>query len=407
MNTRELLRRPGFRPLLSTYGLSEVVDWLTTVALAVLVYDATRSAVATTVLFVSSKFLPAFVAPAVTARVDGIAPQRSLPVLYSLQAFAFGGMALFSRSVAAVVVLATVAGGAALVSRALVRAAVVSALDEGEELQKGNALMNVVFSTAFAVGPAVAGAAVALGGAELTLVAGGALLLWMALYAGLSVLPALVVSEEEAGDSWFTKLNRAIQHVRREPALARLFSTQGVLLVFFTMVPPIEVVYAREELGTTAAGLGALMAAWGVGAIVGSAVFARLAKHGTLLVTIGASAAMGVSYLGMGLAGTLTAACALSVIGGLGNGMQWIAFVTAVQERTPSELQARAMALVESLGAAVPGVGFALGGAVAAAAGARIAYDVAGIAIIGIVTIGALVVRGLPRSQPQTAPATA
>lgn len=405
MNTRELLRRPGFRPLLSTYGLSEVVDWLTTVALAVLVYDATQSAVATTVLFVSSKFLPAFVAPAVTARVDGVAPRRSLPVLYLLQALAFGGMALFSGNVTAVVLLAALAGGAALVSRALVRAAVVAALPDPDELTRGNALMNVVFSTAFAVGPAAAGAAVALGGAELTLVAGGALLAWMALYAGLSVLPALTTSEEEAEDGWYAKLRRAVVHVRREPALARLFSAQAVLLVFFTMVPPIEVVYAREELGTTAAGLGALMASWGVGAIVGSALFGRLAKHGTMLVTIGASAAMGVSYLGMGLAGTLVAACALSAIGGLGNGMQWIAFVTAVQERTPGSLQARAMALVESLGAAVPGIGFALGGAVAAAASARIAYDLAGIAILAVVVLGALVARGLPSTEPQAAPA--
>jgi predicted MFS family arabinose efflux permease len=405
MNTRELLRRPGFRPLVSTYGLSEIVDWLTTVALAVLVYDATQSPVATTVLFVSSKFLPAFVAPAVTARVDGIAPGRSLPVLYLLQAVAFGGMALFSRNVTGVVLLAALAGGAALVSRALVRAAVVAALEEGEELQRGNALMNVVFSTAFAVGPAVAGAAVALGGAELTLVGGGALLAWMALYAGMSVLPELAANEEEAEDGWLTKLRRSVSHVRREPALVRLFSAQSLLLVFFTMVAPIEVVYAREELGTTAAGLGVLMAAWGVGAIVGSALFGRLAKHGTMIVTIGASAAMGVSYLGMGLAGTLAAACALSVVGGLGNGMQWIAFVTAVQERTPKTLQARAMALVESLGAAVPGVGFALGGAVAAAASARIAYDLAGIAILAIVTVGALVVRGLPTPEPQAAPA--
>lgn len=407
MNTRELLRRPGFRPLIATYGLSEIVDWLTTVALAVLVYDATQSPVATTVLFICSKFIPAFAAPAITARVDGIAPRRSLPILYALQGVAFGGMALYSRSVSAVVVLAALAGGAALVSRALVRAAVVSALSDPEELRRGNALLNVVFSTAFAVGPAVAGGAVALAGTELTLVAGGALLAWMALYVGLSALPTLTVSEEEAGDSWFTKLARAIRHVRGEPALARLFSVQAVLLVFFTMVPPIEVVYAREELGTTAAGLGALMAAWGVGAIIGSALFARVAKHGVLLLTIGASAAMGISYLGMGLATTLVMACCLSAIGGLGNGMQWIAFVTAVQERTPSVLQARAMALVESLGAAVPGIGFALGGAVAAAASARVAYDVAGVSILVIVAGAVLVVRGLPHAQRQAAPAPA
>ena len=408
MNTRELLRRPGFRALASTYGLSEVADWLTTVALAVLVYDATHSPVAVTVLFVASKFLPAFAAPAVTARIDSVAPRRSLPVLYVLQAAAFGGMAALSGSVPAVVALATLAGCAALVSRALVRAAVTSELTDPEELRRGNAALNVIFSTAFAIGPAVAGGAVAATGAELTLVCGAAVLVWMALYTAITALPPLVVADEEADDTWYVKLRRALSHVRREQALARLFSLQAVLLVFFTMIPPIEVVYAREALGTTAAGFGLLMGAWGVGAVVGSALFARAAKLGTLRLTILASAALGVSYLGMGLAGSLVVACVLSALGGVGNGMQWIAFVTAVQERTPSALQARAMALVESLGAAVPGLGFALGGAVAAAVSVRAAYDLAGVAILAVVGVAVLVARGLPRAEvAEPVPATA
>jgi predicted MFS family arabinose efflux permease len=383
--------------------LSEIADWLTTVALAVLVYDATHSAVATTILFVASKFLPAFAAPAVTARVDNVAPRRSLPVLYALQGAAFGGMALFASNVTAVVILAAAAGGAALVSRALVRATVCAALPDPEDLRRGNSLLNVIFSSAFAVGPAAAGAAVAGLGAEMTLVIGGAVLVWMALYAGLTALPALPVAEDEEDDSWYAKLGRSISHIRQEPALARLFSMQAVLLVFFTIVPPIEVVYAREELGTTATGFGALMAAWGIGAIVGSALFGRLADRGVLMITLGASALLGVSYLGMGLAATLPLACALSAIGGLGNGMQWIAFVTAVQERTPSTLQARAMAMVESMGAALPGIGFTLGGAIAAAASARVAYDLAGLAILGIVVVAAVLVRGLPRAEAQAA----
>jgi len=92
VTTRALLRRPGFRSLAITYGLSELVDWLTTIALAVLVYEATNSALATTVLFVASKFVPAFAAPAITSRVDAVSPRRSLPMLYTLQASAFGGM---------------------------------------------------------------------------------------------------------------------------------------------------------------------------------------------------------------------------------------------------------------------------------------------------------------------------
>ena len=407
MNAREILRRPGFAPLATTYGLSEIGDWLTTIALSVLVYDATGSPLATTVLFVCSKFLPAFVAPAVTARIDGIAPRRSLPLLYLVEAAGFAAMAALAGLVPALVALAAVCGGAALVARALTRAAVAAALadedDDGLALRHGNGLLNVVFSVAFAVGPAVAGGAVATLGAPATLAAGAAVFAAMALIARLSVLPSLVVDADEDGDGWWDKLARGVRHLRREPLTARMFGGQAALLVLFTMIPPIEVVYARHELGTTAAGLGALMAAWGAGAVAGSAIFARVSRGATLGVALVASAAIGASYLGMGVAGSLTTACVLSALGGVGNGMQWIAFVTAVQERVPGELQARAMSLVEALGSAVPGLGFALGGILAAAFSARFAYMLTGGSILTIVAVAALALRGLPGTHPRTA----
>src|SRR3954452_10367185 len=405
MTTREILRRPGFAPLAATYGLSELGDWLTTIALSVLVYDATHSAIATTVLFVCSKFLPAFVAPGVTARIDRVAPRRSLPVLYVVEAGGFAGMAMLHTVVPAVVVLAALCGGAALVARALTRAAVAAALggDEGSEaLRRGNGLLNVVFSVAFAVGPALAGGAVAFLGAPATLLAGAALFAVMALVARVTALPMLITDADEDGDGGGEKLARGVRPLRREPLVARMFGGQAALLVLFTMIPPIEVVYARHELGTTAAGLGALMAAWGAGAVAGSAIFARLSKAATLALALGATAAIGASYLGMGLAGSLGTACVLSALGGVGNGMQWIAFVAAGQERVAGGLHARAMALVEALGSAVPGIGFVLGGALAAAFSARVAYVLAGGAILAIVAAAALALRTAPRHQPRT-----
>ncbi len=406
MNAREIMRRPGFKPLAVTYGLSEIGDWLTTIALSVLVYDATGSALAATVLFVCSKFLPAFVAPGMTARIDHVAPRRSLPVLYGLEAVGFVGMALLHASVPAVVMLAALCGGAALVARAVTRAAVAAALTDGDDtsaLRRGNGMLNVIFSVAFAVGPAVAGGAVAAFGAATTLLGGAAVLAVMAIVAGVAVLPSLVVDAEEDGHGWWEKLARGVRHLRSEPLASRMFGGQAVLLVLFTMIPPIEVVYARHELGTTAAGLGALLGAWGAGAVAGSAIFARVSRGSTLIMALGATAAIGVSYLGMGLAGTLTTACVLSAVGGLGNGMQWVAFVTSIQERVPAQLQARAMALVEALGSAVPGLGFALGGLLATAFSARVAYMFAGAAILGIVAAATLVLRVLPGTQPHTA----
>ena len=50
----------------------------------------------------------------------------------------------------------------------------------------------------------------------------------------------------------------------------------------------------------------------------------------------------------------------------LGNGVQWIGLVTAVQELTRAAYQARVLSLLEALASAMPGIGFLLGGAIAA-----------------------------------------
>ena len=52
--------------------------------------------------------------------------------------------------------------------------------------------------------------------------------------------------------------------------------------------------------------------------------------------------------------------------------------MTALQEGTPADYQARITGLMESLGAAMPGVGYLLGGALVALGSPRTAFAVAG-----------------------------
>ncbi len=107
------------------------------------------------------------------------------------------------------------------------------------------------------------------------------------------------------------------------------------------------------------------------------------------------SAAVGVAYLGMSEAQTLLVACAFSIVGGAGNGVQWVTAVSAVQELTPQTMQARVMSVLESSAAAMPGVGFILGGLIASVFDPRATFVVAG---LGIPAIVALVMPGLRRS---------
>src|SRR3954453_7215138 len=76
------LRVPGFKVLAGGYSINELGNWLGDIALAVLVFDRTGSALATALLFVGTRFAPALLSPAIVARVEALPPRASLPLLY-------------------------------------------------------------------------------------------------------------------------------------------------------------------------------------------------------------------------------------------------------------------------------------------------------------------------------------
>ena len=125
------------------------------VALSVLVFDRTGSALATAVLFLGTRFLPALLAPLLVAQVEQPPPRFALPVIYCGEAAAFGALALLADhfSLAAVVALATIDGALALTGRALTRAVVAALLEPAGELRAGNAMLNVAFTGGAALGP--------------------------------------------------------------------------------------------------------------------------------------------------------------------------------------------------------------------------------------------------------------
>jgi MFS family permease len=380
------LRRPLFRRLAATYAVNELGDWMGIVALSVLVFDRTDSAFATAGLFLGTRFLPALLAPALVTRVEQPQPRFALPVIYCGEAAAFGGLALLAGnfSLAGVIALAAVDGALALSGRALTRAVVVRLLEPAGELRAGNAILNVAFTGGAAAGPAIAGLVVAGFGVQTALLLDAA-----SFYAIAAILlTAGPLPEVEPDPSDFRQRLRAgFAYIRQRKTLRRLLTAQGAAFVFFAAVLPIEVIYAKQTLGAGDAGYGLMLASWGLGMVLGSFVFAasRRAPLPTLLFF--STLAVGAGYLAMAAAPNLAVACAAAAVGGSGNGVQWVSAISAVQELIAERMQARVMSVLESIGAAMPGVGFMLGGLVASSQSPRAAFLVAGIGVLAIVAI--------------------
>ena len=79
--------------------------------------------------------------------------------------------------------------------------------------------------------------------------------------------------------------------------------------------------------------------------------------------------------------------------------MQWVALVSALQLATAPAFQARVMSLMEAVGAAAPGIGFALGGVLAATLGPRAAFAAAA-AGAALATIAFALTEGQPSGDP-------
>src|ERR671914_986103 len=149
-----------FRRLLSFYTVNELGDSVGIVALAVLVYDRTEAVAPTAAFFLSAKFLPALIAPVLTARLDQVALRRSLPSLYVVEALAFAALALIAQTdfvLPLVLALGLLDGALAITGRSLTRGAVAAVLQPAGLLREGNAMMNVGFALASVGGAALAG----------------------------------------------------------------------------------------------------------------------------------------------------------------------------------------------------------------------------------------------------------
>ncbi len=395
------LRRPGFRRLAASFTLNELGDWLGIVALAVLVFDRTDSALATTGLFLGTRFAPALLAPAFVVRVERTPPRFALAAIYCGEAAAFGVLALLVDhfSLAAVIVVATVDGTLALTGRSLTRAVAAAMLKSEGELRSGNAILNMGFTIGAAAGPALGGLVVAGFGVE------SALLLDAVSFfaiAGLMFAGPLPHAEPEEG-RWRDRLRAGVAYIAARAPLRRLLVAQSAAFVFFAAVIPIEVIYAKSTLGSGDSGYGALLASWGAGMVLGGVVFAGLRQRGLPQLLMYSTFAVGVAYLGLAAAPTLLAACGISVIGGLGNGIQWVAMVSAIQEMTRSSMQARVMSVLESIGAAMPGLGFVVGGLVAAGHSPRTTFLVAGVGVLLVLAIAVRYLAGTPWTRGEGA----
>jgi MFS family permease len=223
------------------------------------------------------------------------------------------------------------------------------------------------------VGPAIGGGLVALGGTV------AALLVIVSIYSISSLVMATAAGlpvpgtdrDRSAGRVW-----AAMRYARLEPMIRRLLGLQAVGLIFFAISIPVEVVFAQHTLRAGPGGYGALLAAWGGGAILGSGLYARWRRlPSRTLIALG-TCALAMGFLVMAIAPTIAVAVIGAVLAGVGNGVQIVSVRTALQEAVATQWMALILSLNQSMFQALPGLGIIIGGALMTLASTRVALAV-------------------------------
>ena len=370
-----VLQLAPYRRLVVTSLLNELASSIGSVALALLVYRRTGSAIGATAFFLCAQFAPAILSPFFVARLDQRTARLVLAALYVVEAVVFAVLAWVAHhfSLASVLALALVDGTLALTARVLSRAAWTPVTSAAGLLREGNAVLNTGYSVLYMVGPAIAGVLVALVGTVATLLVNVGVFAVVAVVAGTTRGLPRAASERAPSAG---RLRAALEYVRGDVTLRNLLLLQAVGIAFFTLATPVEVVFAQRSLHAGAGGYGALLSVWGAGAIAGSLVYARWrALPSRTLITAG-TVSVAIGFLVMAVAPSLGVALVGAAIGGLGNGMGMVAARTALQELAPERWLALLVGLNESIFYLMPGIGFLIGGGIAALAGPRAALAV-------------------------------
>jgi MFS family permease len=370
-----LLRNGRFMRLWVGQGISFVGDFVSTVALVILVVDLSGSASAVGGLLVA-RLVPTLASPLVGVLADRL-DRRVILVASDLARAVLILAAVFTRDLVGLYVLVFLMGLARTFFNPTIRAAFPSVVGEGD-LTRANALISGTFSVSYAVGPALGGLLVAATSVNAAFVLDAATYLISAAFLYLIPLPA---PQTEEGAGFFEELRAGLSYLAG--ARIPLGIVIGAFLTILTVnaTVPAEVFLAKYIFDAGDAGYGLLVSVWGGGMVLGSALIGVLSDKIALMPVYFLGIFVGALALaGTGLAPNFALALGALAVAGASNGIDNVTTDTILQKRVPEAFLGRVFAvrfLTYSVGEALA---YPAGGLLVDALGPRSTYLLAGAA---------------------------
>jgi MFS family permease len=379
-----LLRNARFLRLWIGQGFSFVGDFVSTVALVILVVDLSGSASAVGGLLVA-RLVPTLASPLVGVLADRL-DRRVILVASDLARAVLILAAVFARDLLVLYVLVFLMGLARTFFNPTIRAAFPSVVGEGD-LTRANSLISATFSASIMIGPALGGLLVASVGVETAFILDAATYLVSA--ALLSRIP-LSHAQGEDGAGFGQELRAGLSYVAHARVPLAIVVGAFLTILAINMTIPAEVFLAKVTFDAGDAGYGLLVSLWGGGMVLGSALMTMLGDKASLIPLYFLSVFVGALALsGTGLAPIFVVALIALTIEGIATGIDNVATDTILQERVPDAYLGRIFALRFFSYSAGEALAYAIGGLVVDAIGPRSTYLLAGIAtaVAGLIVL--------------------
>ena len=370
--TFRALRHRNFRLFFGGQLVSLIGTWMQSVAQSWLIYRLTGSAVLLGAVGFTSQF-PVFLLAPIGGIVADRFPRRTILIVTQTVAMLLAGaLAAVTLAEGVRVWLIFVLGAALGVVNAFdipARQAFVVEMVERPDIMNAIALNSAMFNGARIVGPAIAGVLVASIGEGWCFFANA--LSYLAVIAGLlrmrippgTVAPVLTTALEHVLEGF-----RFVGRTAPIRALLLLLGLVSLVAMPYTVLMPI---FADQILHSGPRGLGILMGASGIGALIGAlALAARRELRGLGRWVAFAMAGFGLSLIGFALSRSFWLSTALLVPVGGCMMVQMSASNTLIQAMVPDALRGRVMSIYSMMFMGLAPVGALLAGTLASHMGA-------------------------------------
>ena len=343
-----------FRLLFIGQMISQLGDWFNTVAVFALLLDLTGSATAVAWMLIV-QFLPvAFIGPMAGVVVDRVNRRRLMIGADIVRGVLILGLLLVRRADQvwiAYLVMALSVSASAFFEPA--RTATIPSVTSADELMPANAASSAMWSAMLAIGASVGGLVTAFAGRDTAFVVNAASFFASAVFIGQTRYDATPAPGPRprglAALTGLWDLIEGFRYLRRHTHVAALMFVKfgwgiagGVLLlltIFGQRIFPVG--------GSTAAGIGVLYGARGIGAGLGPITLRWILGQtpGALRRTIGPAYFMvGAFYVVLAFAPTLPVAAAAVLCAHFGGSILWVFSTVLLQMEVPDRFRGRVFA---------------------------------------------------------------